>query len=222
MVDAISSLGAVPLEQQGWGIDVVVSGSQKALMTPPGLAFASVSPAAVAASAKAASPRFYLDWGRALEAQASGRTPFTSAVSLVRGLDTAIGLLLQDGLESAWERARLLGRACREGVKAIGLELFSPDEDRSAVVTAVRMPSGVDGSAVVRAMRDDSGVTVAGGQGELSGRIVRIGHIGATALDDVAAALGALERALADTGVSVEPGAAAARAREAFDAGVSV
>ena len=222
VVDAISSLGAVPLEQQGWGIDVVVSGSQKALMTPPGLAFASVSPAAVAASAKAASPRFYLDWGRALEAQASGRTPFTSAVSLVRGLDTAIGLLLQDGLESAWESSRLLGRACREGVKAIGLELFSPDEDRSAVVTAVRMPPGVDGSAVVRAMRDDSGVTVAGGQGELSGRIVRIGHIGATALDDVAAALGALERALADTGVSVEPGAAAARAREAFDAGVSV
>jgi aspartate aminotransferase-like enzyme len=222
VADAISCLGAVPLEQQAWGIDVVVSGSQKALMTPPGLAFASVSAPAVEASAGAASPRFYLDWERALKAQASGRTPFTSAVSLVRGLDAAIELLLSEGLESVWDRSRRLGAACREGAKAMGLELFSPDEDRSAVVTAIRMPSGIDGGAIVRAMRDGSDVTVAGGQGELSGKIVRIGHIGAIGLEDVLAGLGALELALAGAGHAVEPGAAVERAREAFGAAVRV
>ena len=140
-------------------------------------------------------------------AQAKGRTPFTSAVSLVRGLDAAIELLLADGLEAAWERSRRLGRACREGVKAMGLELFSPDEDRSAVVTAVRMPDGVDGAAVVRAMRDSSGVTVAGGQGELSGRIVRIGHIGAIGARRRRSPRSARSSSrLSDAGVAVELG----------------
>jgi len=203
VVDAISSLGAVPLEQEAWGIDVVVAGSQKALMTPPGLAFASVSAGATNASAAATSPRFYLDWARALEAQARNRTPFTPAVPLIRGLDVALDLVLADGLEAAWERCRRLGFACREGVKALGLDLFSPDEDRSAVVTAVRMPHGVDGGAVLRSMRERSGVTAAGGQGALAGRIIRIGHIGAIGIDDVAAAVAALEAALAEAGVAV-------------------
>ncbi len=216
VVDAVSGLGAVPLEQDEWGVDVVVSGSQKALMTPPGLAVAAASSEAVDRSERATSPRFYLDWGRALAAQADGRTPFTPAVSLIRGLDVAIDLLLRDGLEAAWERSRRLGRACREGVKAMGLELFSPDEDRSAVVTAVSMPEGVDGSTIVRAMRERSGVIAAGGQGPLKGAIVRVGHIGYVDLDDVAAALAALESALADARAPVERGVAVARAREAY------
>lgn len=207
VVDAISSLGAVPLEQDAWGLDVVVSGSQKALMTPPGLALVSASPAALERAANSASPRFYLDWARALASQADGRTPFTPAVSLIRGLDAAVELLLRDGLEAGWERSRRLGRACREGVKALGLELFSPDEDRSAVVTAIALPEGVDGSAVVRSMRKRAGVTVAGGQGELKGRIVRIGHIGHIGLDDVTAALAALEAALVDAGAAQPAGA---------------
>lgn len=207
VVDAISSLGAVPLEQDAWGLDVVVSGSQKALMTPPGLALASVSAAALERAASNASPRFYLDWARTLAAQADGNTPFTTAVSLVRGLDAAVELLLRDGLEAGWERSRRLGRACRDGVKAMGLELFSPDEDRSAVVTAIALPGGVDGAAVIRSMRERSGVTVAGGQGELKGRIVRIGHIGHIGPDDVAAALGALEAALVDAGAGLPAGA---------------
>jgi len=206
VVDAISSLGAVPLEQDAWGLDVVVSGSQKALMTPPGLSLVSVSPAAVERAASVASPRFYLDWARALASQAEGRTPFTPAVSLIRGLDAAVELLLRDGLEAGWERSRRLGRACREGVRAMGLELFSPDEDRSAVVTAIALPEGVDGSAVVASMREQ-GVAVAGGQGELKGRIVRIGHIGQIGLDDVTAALAALEAALVDAG-AVQPAGA--------------
>jgi aspartate aminotransferase-like enzyme len=216
VVDAISSLGAIPLEQDAWGIDVVVSGSQKALMTPPGLAFASPSAAALEASRSATSPRFYLDWERALKAQAEGRSPFTPAVTLIRGLDVALDLLLADGLEAAWERSRLLGVACRAGVKAMGLELFSPDEDRSAVVTAIRVPEGLDGAAIVRHMRETSGVTVAGGQGELRGRIVRIGHIGYVGLDDVAAALEALGLAVAAVGGPAESGVGPEAARDAY------
>jgi aspartate aminotransferase-like enzyme len=218
VVDAVSSLGAIPLETKAWGIDVVVSGSQKALMTPPGLAFATASGAASLAAQEATSPRFSLDWERTLRSQAESRTPFTPAVPLVRGLEVSLDLLLADGLETAWERSRRLGRACREGVKAMGLELFSPDEDRAAVVTAIRVPGDVDGAAVVRSMRERSGVTVAGGQGELKGLIVRIGHIGYIDLDDVSAALAALELALLEAGTSVERGVGAARAREAYEA----
>ena len=202
VVDAVSSLGAVPLETDAWGLDVVVSGSQKALMTPPGLAFSSVSAAAKAASATAGLPRFSLDWGRA------GSFGSTPAVSLVMGLDAALELLLGEGLEAAFDRHRRLGRACRAGAKAMGLELFSPDEDRSAVVTAIRVPAGIDGKAIVRSMREHSGVTAGGGQGELAGQIVRIGHIGHISVSDVTAALAALELALAAAGADVERGVA--------------
>jgi aspartate aminotransferase-like enzyme len=221
VVDAISSLGAVPLEQDAWGLDVVVSGSQKALMTPPGLSLAAVSSAALERARRTSSPRVYLDWARALAAQADDVTPFTPAVPLIRGLDVAIELLLRDGLETGWDRSRRLGRACREGAKAMGLELFSPDEDRSAVVTAISLPEGVDGAVIARSMVERSGVTVAGGQDELKGRIVRIGHIGYVGLDEVTAALVALETALVEAGASVERGIAAERAREAHsDAGL--
>jgi aspartate aminotransferase-like enzyme len=214
VVDAISALGALPLEQTEWGIDVVVSGSQKALMTPPGLALASPSPAAMAAARLCRSPRYYFDWERTLSSQAAMLNAFTPAVSLIAGLDVALELLLRDGLEAAWERSAALGRACRAGVRAMGLGLFSPDEDRSAVVTAIRLPEDVDGGAVVRGMREQ-GVTAAGGQGELKGKIVRIGHIGYVGVDDVAAALEALGGALSEAGVAVEPGGAAA-VRDAY------
>ena len=136
VVDAVSSLGAVPCETDAWGLDVVVSGSQKALMSPPGLGLAAVSEAALAATGS--SPRFYFDWERTRKAQQTLDAPVTLPVSLVAGLDVALGLLLEEGLEASFARHIRLGRAARAGVKALGLELFSPDEDRSAVVTAVR------------------------------------------------------------------------------------
>jgi len=213
VVDAISSLGAVRLEQDEWGIDVVVSGSQKALMTPPGLALASVSSTALEASRLCSTPRFYFDWERIVKAQGDLLTAFTPAISLVCGLDAALDLLLEDGVESAWGRSALLGRACRAGVKAMGLELFSPDQDRSAVVTVIRVPPGVDGTAVVRGAREN-GVTVAGGQGELKSKIVRVGHVGYIGIDDVSAALEVLEDAFASAGASLARGRAADRARE--------
>jgi aspartate aminotransferase-like enzyme len=216
VVDAISSLGAVPLDTDAWGIDVVVSGSQKALMCPPGLAFTSVSPAALAAAAHSTSPRYTLDWDRTRVAQAKLDAPFTPAVSIVKALDVALGLVLDEGLDAAFERHARLGRACREGVKAMGLELFSPDEDRSAVVTAIRAPDGIDSSEIVAALRDRFGITIAGGQGELKGKVFRIGHIGWFDIFDITTSLAALELALADAGADVERGIAVTRALESY------
>ena len=221
-VDAISSLAAVPLEMDSWGLDAVVTSSHKALMTPAGLAAVAVSSAATAAARAATSPRFYFDWERMLSSHAKHDTPFSSAVSLVIGLDVALELVLARGLEAAHERHVRLGRACRAGAKAMGLELFSPDEDRAAVLTAIRVPNEIDSSAIVLAMRERSGVTVVGGQGELKGKIVRIGHIGYVDVHDVATALTALELALVNAGADVERGVAVSAALEAHGEPVTV
>jgi aspartate aminotransferase-like enzyme len=213
VVDAISSLGAVPLETDEWGLDVVVSGSQKALMTPPGLAFAAASHSTDGGRARS----YYFDWTRNREAQERLDAAFTPAVSLVVALDVALGLLLEDGLEAAFDRHARLGRACREGVKAMGLELFSPDDDSSAVVTAVKLPDGVDADEVVLGLRDRFGITLAGGQGPLKGKIVRIGHIGWFDVFDIATALAGLELALGELGAELERGVAVGRALETYE-----
>jgi serine---pyruvate transaminase len=216
VVDAVSSLGAVPLETDAWELDVVVSGSQKALMTPPGVAFVSVSPAALEAAPRSTSPRYTLDWERTRKAQAKLDAPFTPAVSIVRALDVALGLLLEEGLAAAFDRHARLGRACREGAKAMGLELFSPDEERSAVVTAIRAPDGVDATDVVSSLRDRFGITIANGQGELKGKIFRIGHIGWFDVFDITTALAAVELALVDLGAEIERGVGVTRALDAW------
>jgi serine---pyruvate transaminase len=214
VVDAVSSLGAVPCETDAWGLDVVVSGSQKALMSPPGLGFAAVSEAALGATG--ASPRFYFDWERTRKAQEALDAPFTLPVSLVAGLDVALGLLLDEGLEASFERHVRLGRAARAGVKALGLELFSPDKDRSAVVTAVRAPAGIDSGEVIRSLRERFGITIANGQGELKGKIFRLGHIGWFDVFDITTQIAAVELVLADLGADVERGVAVTAALEAF------
>ena len=219
VVDAISSLGAVPLETDAWGIDVVVSGSQKALMSPPGLAMVSV-PERVLARAK--EPRtFYYDWRANKKAQDALDAAFTPAVSIIRSLDVALGLLLEDGLEAAFARHVRLGRAARAGVKAMGLELFSPDDDSAAVVTAVRAPDGIDADELLLHLRDNHGVTLAPGQAHLKGRIFRIGHIGWFDVFDIACAVAAVELSLTELGAEIERGVAVARAFEAFDAPVA-
>jgi aspartate aminotransferase-like enzyme len=222
VVDAVSSLGAVPLEMDEWGLDVVIAGSQKALMTPPGLATAAVSASTWERVAQATTPRFYFDWERTRKAQDKLDSAFTPAVSLVVALDVALGLLLEDGLDAAFERHVRLGRACRAGVKAMGLELFSPDEDRSAVVTAARMPEGMDSADLTLALRDRHGVTIAGGQGELKGAIFRIGHIGWYDEFDIATALSAVELVLGELGAPIERGVAATRALEVYAEGAPV
>jgi len=216
VVDAVSSLGAVPCETDAWSLDVVVSGSQKALMAPPGLGLAAVSEAAFAA--RGSSPRFYFDWERTRKAQRALDAPFTPPVSLVAGLDVALGLLLDEGLEAVFERHVRLGRACRAGAKALGLELFSPDEDRSAVVTAIKAPDGISSDTIVKSLRERFAITIANGQGDFKGKLFRIGHIGWFDVFDISTVLAALEMVLVDLGADVERGVAVSAALDAFEA----
>lgn len=217
VVDAISSLGAVPLETDAWGIDVVVTGSQKALMTPPGLAFASVSERAWAKAEQATLPRFYWDWMRARSAQAKGSTPFTPATSTVVALSAALELILAEGLEHVFARHVALGRACRAGAKAMGLDLYSPDDDSAAVLTGILTPPGIDAVELRLALRDRYGITIAGGHGDVVDRLFRIGHIGYVDVFDITTALGAIELQLVEMGATVERGAAGAAALAAYE-----
>jgi aspartate aminotransferase-like enzyme len=217
VVDAISSLGAVPLETDAWGIDVVVTGSQKALMTPPGLAFASISERAWAKAEQATLPRFYWDWARARAAQAKGSTPFTPATSTVVALNAALELILAEGLEHVFARHVALGRACRAGAKAMGLDLYSPDDDSAAVLTGILTPPGIDAVELRLALRDRYGITIAGGHGDVVDRLFRIGHIGYVDVFDITTVLGAIELQLVELGATVERGAAGAAALAAFE-----
>jgi serine---pyruvate transaminase len=217
VVDAVSSLGGVELAMDEWGVDVVVSGSQKALMTPPGLAFVAASERAWAIAGQAALPRFTLDWRLTRDSQEKVQTPFTPPITLVAGLNAALAMIEAEGPENVWARNRLLGRAAREGAKALGLELFSPDDDSSSMVTAVQMPDGVDGQEVYGLLRDRFGVVLAGGHGPLRGKVIRIGHMGYMNRFDIITALSALELVLADLGYRAPTaGAGAARAVEVF------
>jgi len=216
-VDAISSLGAVPCETDEWGLDSVVSGSQKALMSPPGLMAVSVSDAAWKRREGATAPRFYLDWERTRVAQESLDAAFTPAVSIVVGMNVALGLILERGLEAAFDEHVRLGRACREGVKAMGLGLFSPDDDSSAVVTTVRVPDSVDGSQLLLDLRDRFGITLAPGQGPLKGKVFRVGHLGYYDVFDITTALAGIELALAEAGADIERGVAVTRALETYE-----
>ena len=165
----------------------------------------------------ATSPRFYWDWEKTRKGQQTLDAPVTPPVSLVAGLDVALGMLLEEGLEAAFDRHRRLGRACREGLKAMGLQLSSPDDDSSAVVTAAYAPDGIDSDELVLLLRDRHGVTLAPGQGELKGKIFRIGHIGYYDVFDITTALAAVELGLVELGAEIERGVAVTRALEAFE-----
>ena len=217
-VDAISGIGAVDLPQDEWGVDVVIAGSQKALMCPPGLAFASVNERAMALAAERPGRRYYFDWAKTAEGQAEEppNSPFTPAVTLWRALDVALELIEQEGLERVLERHAILARAARAGIEALGLERFGPDNPDANVLTAARLPDSIDGAKAPKLMRDRYGVTAAGGQGQLKGKIVRIAHCGYYGAFDIVIALTALESALRDLGADVEPGAAAGAAQRVF------
>jgi aspartate aminotransferase-like enzyme len=223
-VDAISGLGVVDLPQDDWGVDVVVSGSQKALMCPPGLGFASVSERALELAAANPDRRYYFDWGRTAAGQRKqpADSPFTPAVTLITALEVALGQILGEGLENVFERHAILARAARAGGEALGLERFGPADDNANVVTALRLPETIDGGGVPKLMRDRLGITVAGGQGKLKGQIVRIAHCGYYGAFDVIVALTGLEMALVELGHDVEPGSAAGAAEQIFsEAGVA-
>ncbi|MBI3322836.1 MAG: alanine--glyoxylate aminotransferase family protein [Candidatus Omnitrophica bacterium] len=179
VTDAISGLLADECKTDAWGIDVVVSGSQKGLMLPPGLAVMSLSPKAWKLAEQSTSPRFYFDLRLYRKALEDDDTPFTSSVSLVVALDEALKLLLEDGLERVLQRVALMAQATRAGVEAMGLSLFA--KPPSNAVTAVSVPPGVDGKKLTKHLQDRYHVTIAGGQGERAGKVFRIAHMGAIA-----------------------------------------
>jgi serine---pyruvate transaminase len=222
-VDAVSGLGVVDLPTDMWEVDVVASGSQKALMCPPGLAFASVSDRAlaVAEDARARGARsYYFDWARTLAGQVKDPpdSPFTPAVTLFRALDVALEMIERETLEGVFARHAILGRAAREAVKGLGLEIFGPEDDNANVVTAVRVPEGVDGAKIPKTMRDTYGITIAGGQGQLKGKIIRIAHCGYYGAFDILSTIAALEMTLDQLGADVTYGAGVSRAEQVFAA----
>lgn len=218
VIDAISGLAAANLPQDEWGVDVVISGSQKALMTPPGLAFVSANEEALAMAEQKEGGRFYFDWNRTLagQRQSPPSSPFTPAVTLWIALDVALGMIEEEGLPEVFERHAILARGARAGIEGLGLERFGADFDGSNVVTAARVPDGVDGASIPKLMRDRYGVTAAGGQGRLKGEIVRIAHCGYFGAFDILISLSALENSLRDLGWEVEPGSGAAAAQMVF------
>jgi aspartate aminotransferase-like enzyme len=193
-------------------------------MCPPGLAFASVSDRAMAVAASNPGRRYYYDWERTAKGQTQEppNSAFTPAVTLFMALDVALGLIRDEGLENVFARHATLAQAARAGIEALGLERFGPDDPDANVLTAARMPAEIDGAAVPKLMRDRYGVTIAGGQGRLKGRIARIAHVGYYGGFDVVVALTALEMALRDLGHEADPGAGAAAAQRVFSESGSV
>ncbi len=219
-VDAVSGLGAAELRQDEWGIDVVVAGSQKALMCPPGLGFASVSQRALDYVAERPGGRYYFDWTRTANSQRKGDSPFTPAVGLFLGLDVALDLIEEEGLDNVMARHQLLARATRAGAAGLGLDLFGDPDERSTVVTAIELPDTIDGAKVPGALRK-LGITANGGQNQLKGRILRIAHCGYFGAFDILTSLAGLEMVLQQLGHEVELGAGVAAAQRVFlEAGV--
>ena len=214
VVDAISALGAMKCLTDEWGLDIVVTGSQKALMMPPGLAFLSVSEKARKRIKANARHGYYFDLAKALDGYEKGSNPYTPAISLVAGLKRALAMLEERTMEKVWADCSWMARACRAATEKLGLEVFS--KSPADAVTAITLPGSVDGTAIVKRMRDNYGVTVAGGQEKLKGKIARIAHMGYVGTFDLVTAVAALEMALADEGVAVPLGAGVGAVQEAL------
>ena len=205
VVDAISGLAAIPIKTDEWGVDVVVSGSQKGLMIPPGLAFVSVSPKAWALIEKSTLPKYYFDFKAYRKALAKTDTPFTPAINLMIALKEALKIIKEEGLEAIFERHNKMALAVRSAVKAMGLELFAPDA-YSDGVTAVKVPQGIDGEKLVKTMRDKYGVGIAGGQDEMKGKMFRIATMGYITASDLVVCFATLETVLNDMGYKFQLG----------------
>ena len=204
IADCITSLGALPLRTDEWGVDIVVSGSQKALMMPPGLAFVSVSQKAWKIIETITPPGVYLDLKAYRKSLTKNDTPYTAAVSLIRGLRVAIEMILDIGLETIWERTAKLAQATRSAAQALGLKLFSSQPSDS--VSCIWLPEGVSDSQFRGVLKDKFGCSVAGGQGELKGKVFRISHMGYVDPVETIGLIAAIEYALAECGIAVEIG----------------
>jgi aspartate aminotransferase-like enzyme len=218
VVDVVSSLGAVPFEFDAWGVDVAIGGSQKALSASPGIAFVAISERAWDASRAATSPRFYFDWAtyKRFSDLPDPENPWTPAISVMQGLQVALDLYFQDGVDAAMGRHRTLSRAVKEGAKALGLDLFGEGLDDNWTVTAIRAPESADADVICDTIRSEYGCVLAPGQGPLKGKVFRIGHFGYFSELDIIRGLAALEMTLEQLGHPVKRGAAVAAAETVF------
>ena len=213
LIDAISALGAVPFAMDEWGLDLVVTGSQKAWMSAPGMAFAAVGPRAWAAAETARMPRFYLDLKRHRDTQVNGESPWTPAVAVMYQVDEGLRLMEAEG-EGVFSRHAACAAMARAGLRACGFELLAADDVASRTVTAAWIPDGLDWKTFNAGLKR-RGLVLAGGQGRLKGRIFRLGHLGSVTTDDVLAAISVLEATAIECGLPVGPGAAVAAAQQA-------
>jgi aspartate aminotransferase-like enzyme len=214
LVDSVSGLGAVPFEMDAWGVDVVVTGSQKAWMSAPGLAMIAASARGWAAMETARMPRFYLDLRAHRDSAASGQTPFTPAVAVVFQVDEGLRLMAAEGMVNVFARHETCAAAARAGLEALGFELLADQRFASRTVTAARLPEDFDWKPFNADLKA-RGLVLAGGQGKLSGKIFRLGHLGSVTLDEILGAIGTLEIVSIEHGRPVEPGAAVAAAQRA-------
>jgi aspartate aminotransferase-like enzyme len=214
VVDAISGLGAMECRTDTWHIDVCVTGSQKALMLPPGLAYVSLSQKAISKLETTPVRSFYLDLRRYLKSIAESDTPFTPANTLIKAQRTSLKRIRAEGIENLWARHEKIAAACRAGVKAMGLELFA--ERPNAGLTVIKVPAGVDGSATLKALEKKYGYKLADGQDSMKGHIWRLSHMGYTDAFEVLGALAALELALSESGYKLTVGAGVAAFQAAY------
>ncbi|MBL7685669.1 MAG: alanine--glyoxylate aminotransferase family protein [Deltaproteobacteria bacterium] len=205
IVDAITGLGVVNLPVDEWGLDIVVSGSQKALMLPPGLAFASVSDKAWKLIEKSDIPKFYFDFKKEKKSILENTTAYTPAVSLIIGLNDVLKSMQAMTLEGVFKKHELLANACREGAKAMGLKLYAPDSPSNAV-SAIYAPEGMEAGKIVKGLRDQFNMTIAGGQDQAKGKIFRVGHLGYYDPMDIISVLAAIEITLVKNGYALELG----------------
>jgi len=217
VVDAVSSLGVINLEQDIWGVDVVASASHKGLMLPPGLGFVSMSPKAFKLVEQSKTPRYYFDLIKSKKAFAQVDTPFTPAINIIVALKTSLNRIKSQGLQHVFAEAERLARGTRLAAKALGMTLFAQESCISNVLTAINVPAGIDGEKLVKIMRDTHGISIAGGQAELKGKIIRIAHMGCVNEDDIIMGLTYLEQALAELGYKFTAGAGVKAAREFFN-----
>lgn len=194
VVDSISGLAAEPLETDQWGLDVVLAASQKGLMNAPGLAFATVSGKAWKAVERAGLPRFYFDWRSMKKSLADSETPYTPAVALLAGQAEALRLIRAEGIENVWKRTAELAAHARAQAAKLGLSQFP--RDPSVILTSLRLPEGLDGQKLVEAILAEEGISIAGGQAHLKGKIIRLAHMGCISRADLDAGFAALARKL--------------------------
>src|SRR5918992_244492 len=217
IVDGISGLGAMPFEMDAWGVDLVISASQKAWMASPGIAIAALGSRALAAGEMARMPRVYWDFAEAREWAGKGQTPWTPAIAVLYGLRVGVQRLRAEGRDRTWARHAAIARAVAAGLESLGLRLVAAPPDRSATVTAAWLPDGIEWAPFNADMRS-RGLVIAGGQSKWTGRIFRFGHMGEVGIDEMAEAIRIMGETLPAHGFEADGQAAAHIVHEVFEA----